>query len=269
MTIDANTKIGVLLKENPDSLEAIISISPKFNKLRNPVLRKLMAGRTSIEMASKIGECSVDNFFEKLEVLGFDINRKTTDKEEHAASEKPAFLKNLQPENMLELDVRPIIESGSDPLKLILGKLKSLQPGMVLKLINSFAPTPLIALLEKQGYESFTEEVSQDCTVTYFHQLNNAPPANIPSANKAQDRWEDILARFEKKTKTIDVRSLEMPLPLTTILDALNTLPSDYALFVYHKRIPVFLLPELVERKLDYRIKEINQSEVQLLIFKD
>jgi len=40
-------------------------------------------------------------------------------------------------------------------------------------------------------------------------------------------------------------------------------------LFVYHKRIPVFLLPELRERNFDYRIKEIAPNEVRLLIFKD
>lgn len=59
-----------------------------------------------------------------------------------------------------------------------------------------------------------------------------------------------------------------MPLPMLTILEALENLPEDKALFVYHKRIPVFLLPELAERKFDYRIKEISDGEVHLLIFK-
>jgi len=53
------------------------------------------------------------------------------------------------------------------------------------------------------------------------------------------------------------------------ILAALEKLPEDKALFVYHKRIPVFLLPELRERKFDYRIKETAPNEVHLLIFKD
>lgn len=74
-TINANTKISTLLKENPDALEAIISISSKFNKLRNPLLRKLMASRTSINMASKVGGCSVNDFFKKLEPLGFTIDK--------------------------------------------------------------------------------------------------------------------------------------------------------------------------------------------------
>ena len=52
MTINANTKIGTILKQHPAALDVIVSISPKFEKLRNPILRKLMAGRASIAMAS-------------------------------------------------------------------------------------------------------------------------------------------------------------------------------------------------------------------------
>ncbi len=67
----------------------------------------------------------------------------------------------------------------------------------------------------------------------------------------------------------MDVRNLEMPLPMMTILEAIENLPGDYALFVYHKRIPVFLLPELASKGFEYRINEISNGEVHLLIFKD
>jgi hypothetical protein len=54
-----------------------------------------------------------------------------------------------------------------------------------------------------------------------------------------------------------------------TILGALDQLPCDTALYVYHKRIPVFLLPELAQRGFEYRIKEISDGEVHLLIFRN
>jgi hypothetical protein len=60
-----------------------------------------------------------------------------------------------------------------------------------------------------------------------------------------------------------------MPLPMHSILESLEKLPIEKALFVYHKRIPVFLLPELEEQGFSYRIKEINDAEVHLLIYKD
>ena len=77
------------------------------------------------------------------------------------------------------------------------------------------------------------------------------------------------MERFKDKIETIDVRALEMPLPMTSILGALENLPAETALFVHHKRIPVFLLPELTEREFEYRIKEIHDGEVELLIFKN
>jgi hypothetical protein len=67
----------------------------------------------------------------------------------------------------------------------------------------------------------------------------------------------------------VDVRHLEMPQPMITILDNLDHLPNETALYVYHKRIPVFLLPELAQRGFEYRIKEIQDGEVHLLIFRN
>ena len=69
----------------------------------------------------------------------------------------PEFMKNIQADIIIELDVRPVIESGKDPLNIIVQKVKNLQTGDVLKIVNSFEPTPLIHLLGNQGFESFTE----------------------------------------------------------------------------------------------------------------
>lgn len=69
--------------------------------------------------------------------------------------------------------------------------------------------------------------------------------------------------------QTVDVRNLEMPKPMMTILELIEKLPQGNALFVFHKRIPVFLLPELKNRGFDFRIKEINENQVHLLIFKN
>ncbi len=268
MIINANTKIAKILKEHPDALEAIISIDPKFEKLRNPVLRKLMAARTSIGMASKIGGFSVDRFFDKLAPLGFETDREPVPEEKQENSKLPAFFNSISPGQIVDFDVRPIIDAGKDPLALIVAKVKSTPKGGVLKIINSFAPTPLILLLEKQGFESYVDLVSDQLVETYFYKTAEAPvPTNQLENNP--NGWDVILQKFDGNIQTIDVRNLEMPGPMMTILDAINMLPPETALFVYHKRIPVFLLPELKDRKFDFRIKEIADNEVHLLIFKD
>ncbi|HRP02424.1 MAG TPA: DUF2249 domain-containing protein [Candidatus Kapabacteria bacterium] len=264
--INVNTKIGYILKQHPDALEAIISISPKFNKLRNPLLRKLMASRTSINMASKIGGCSVDDFFEKLQALGFVVDRSVGADEDSGNAPIPDFMKNVSTDNVIELDVRPMLNEGKDPLYLIREKVKDLTPKQVLKLLNSFEPIPLIELLKNQGFESYTEIVNENLIITYFHRLESS--SNNTASVRSSDDWDSVLTKFNGNLTEIDVRHLEMPLPMLTILDELEHLPIDKALYVNHKRIPVFLLPELQERKYDYRIKEVSDGEVYLLIFK-
>ncbi len=267
MSINANTKIAAIIRQHPDALEAIVSISPKLEKLRNPILRKLMAGRASIAMASKIGGCSVNIFFEKLNTLGFEIDACTMPAAEEK-KELPDFITSLKKEQVVELDVRPVIASGKDPLNIITEKVKSIKIGQVLKIINSFKPVPLMLLLEKQGFGVYADVINDNLVETYFYKQtitnNNSLEENI----NATKGWEETIQKFHDKLQTIDVRLLEMPLPMLAILEALENLPEDKALFVYHKRIPVYLLPELAERKFDYRIKQIKDGEVQMLIFK-
>jgi uncharacterized protein (DUF2249 family) len=271
MIINSETKIAAILKQNPAALDAIVSITPKFEKLRNPLLRKLMAGRTSIGMASKISGCNLTDFFNKLEPLGFEIDNKTVKIIDEEKPGLPSFFNSLKPGQITEFDARPIIDKGEDPLKSIIKNVKNIHPGEALKIINSFEPTPLISLLKNQGFEAYVDKIEDQLIETYFYRTSSGPIEINEKEIIAEDAedWDAILQKFKDKLQTVDVRQLEMPLPMHTILEALENLPADTALFVYHKRIPVFLLPELAERKFDYRIKEISDGEVHLLIFKN
>lgn len=268
MIINAGTKIAAILKQNTAALDAIIAVNPKFEKLRNPILRKVMAGRTSLAMAAKVGGCTVEDFFMKLKPLGFETDTTTVVAAE-VKKPLPAFIASLKKEQIVELDVRPVIAAGKDPLSIIVQQVKTIQPGQVLKIINTFEPTPLMVLLGKQGFVSYADTINDDWVETYFYKTDDseAPVTEVPAGSN--EGWDTVLKQFENHLRTIDVRHLEMPGPMMTILESLETLPADTALYVYHKRIPVFLLPELADRKFGYRIKEISDGEVHLLIFKD
>ena len=267
MIINANTKISSVLKQHPDALEAIISISPRFVKLRNPILRKLMAGRTTLAMASKMGFCCVNDFYDKLKPLGFEIDAETLPLQV-TKKELPDFINSVKLENIIDLDVRSIILTGEDPLNIILEKVKTIKVGQVLKIINSFEPLPLILLLEKKGFSSYTDILNDNLVETYFYKKSDTLPIDLLIPVAVSEGWDEVMIRFKNQIQTIDVRELEMPAPMLAILDAVEKLPEQSALLVRHKRIPVFLLPELAERNLEYRIQEISESEVNLLIFK-
>lgn len=267
MIINANTKIGAIIKEKPEALEQIISLRPVFEKLRNPLLRKIIATRTSIAMASRLGGCSISDFYGKLQPLGFEIDTVTLPEAEEKEP-APDFILSLKDGQLVDLDVRPVISSGKDPLKLIMEQVKTLKGGQVLKLINSFEPTPLIALLDKKGYLSYVDNRGDGLVETYFYKSEKALEPEKPEINTAQSDWDEMMERYRGNLHTIDVRELAMPLPMHTILESLDELETGKALYVYHKRIPVFLLPELQDRQFDYRIKEIKEGEVHLLIFR-
>ena len=268
MTINSSTKIGAILKEAPGALDAIIEINAKFAKLRNSILRKLMAGRTTLATASKFGGCELEDFYKKLEPLGFKIDRSYAP----VAEEKmhvPEFMSALASRQLVELDVRPVLAAGEDPLNIIMSKIKAIEPGGVLNVINSFEPTPLILLLEKKGFETYVENIGPDHINTYFFKKGKSPGSFVPKPQNVVLDWNEVIKRYGSRINKIDVRHLEMPQPMMNILEALDQIADDTALLVYHKRIPVFLLPELDQRGFEYRIREISDNEVHLLIFRN
>ncbi len=246
------------------ALDTIVSISPKFEKLRNPILRKLMASRASIQMACKIASCSVEEFFNKLRPLGFVCSYSNIE-EKTKENTIPDFIKLITTTNLIELDVRPILNSGQDPLNQILNTINDANKFDIIKIINSFEPSPLIEVLKKQGFEHYVERISDDQVNTYF---NNKLGNNIDlTTNNNKSNFDEVLEKFDSKLIEIDVRNLEMPMPMMNILSALENLKNDEALFVFHKKIPVFLLPELAERNFDYAFKEIDEHNVNMIIF--
>lgn len=264
-TLNVHTKIGTILRESPAALDAIISLSPHFEKLRNPVLRRLMANRTSIAMAAKLGGCRPLDFFRVLEPLGFSAEDSTSPSIP-VPQDIPAFAQQLGRLRIHDLDVRPIIDAGGDPLKQILDRVAEVPAGEVLKIINHFEPTPLVQLLQKKGWQAYVDATNSQQVDTYFLKPQDTPPEAAAPVSSTSD-WHAVLQRFEGNFDTIDVREMPAPWPMHSILNAMECLPEGRALYVYHKRIPVFLLPELAARDFAFRVREVGPDEVHLLIF--
>lgn len=64
--ITKETKIGSLVKEYPFLKDFLISTSPKFEKLKSPILFKTMASLATIEMISERGGFEISDFINKL-----------------------------------------------------------------------------------------------------------------------------------------------------------------------------------------------------------
>lgn len=271
--INNTTKISELIKADKASIEAIAGIAKPFHRLKNPVLRKIMASRVTISEAAKMGGCSVGDIVAALTPLGFEYEQAMPP-EERAQQPKPRWLLDARGADITCLDVRPVIESGTDPLKEILGKFKNVPEGQILCVINSFVPTPLIHLLQQgKAGSSYVDKTSENEILTYFLKRKNAGEEEQRSSNgnvifDDADSFEAVRQRFSgEKIREADVRRLEMPQPMHIILHELKTLPPDHILYVHHKRVPVYLLEELADKHYEIHIHTIGEGDVKMILF--
>lgn len=271
MTINSATKIAAIIKANKASIDVIASLAKPLEKLRNPVLRSIMAGRVTIAEAAKIGGCTVENFKTALVPLGFVWVTSEEGTNGSGGEPIPAWLSGLAPSQVQMLDVRPAISAGKDPLKQIMQQYKSLPEGRVLCIINSFIPYPLIDLLQSKSASCFTETIGADEHRTWF--LKGKSKAGekkqgSPVVHCNQVEFTNASNRFYAgRLQTIDVRPYEMPIPMQMILEALGRLPAGNALLVHHKRIPVYLLEELSDKQYDVLIYTVAETDIRLLIY--
>ena len=68
MEINAKTKIDELLKQYPFLEDFLITLSPKFKGLKNPIMRKTMGKVASLEMAASISGLKLDSLISSLTV---------------------------------------------------------------------------------------------------------------------------------------------------------------------------------------------------------
>lgn len=270
MKINQNTKISALIKQNPDVIDAIVSINKHFEKLRNPILRKILASRVTIADAAKIGGATTQAFYDKLIPLGF-FCENTIESDSGQKNYVPEFYKTLDQKNVRELDVRNDIAQGLDPFNRIMDTLSQMTEETTIKLINSFEPIPLLNILAKKGYFNYTLHKGPSLVHTYIKHsgvktdYQETKPASFISKD---EEIEELIKLYEGQIINLDVRDLEMPLPMVTILNELDVLPSRTLLYVLHRKIPVYLFPELDSRGYSYKVKKVNEDKVLILIYK-
>lgn len=268
--ITLNTRIKTLLDIDQDGvIAALVKLNSNFSKLKNPVLRKLLAGRVTIADACRIAHCDTAVFMNSMKEIGFRIG----DDEEERVIQSAQIDFSREP-RFVELDARPYLEKDLDPLKDILNLVRKLNKGERLKIINAFEPVPLINLLRDKGYLCHVEAIAGHLFYTWFEKTEASVPeldlaAEVPQSDEQQIFGLALQRIPPEKIKYIDVRFLEMPQPMFRILEGIERLAADEALYVYHKKIPVFLFPELDKRGLSYVINRKSPMEYDLLIYKN
>jgi uncharacterized protein (DUF2249 family) len=80
--------------------------------------------------------------------------------------------------------------------------------------------------------------------------------------------FENLVSNFTANIHEIDVRPLEMPMPMITIMNELRTLKQSNALLVTHHKVPQILLNDLSEENLKIYLTQPDANLVKLFFIK-
>ena len=252
--ITADTNLGGLLDEHPELVEVLARQHDHFARLRNRLLRRVMAPRVTVGQAAGLAGVPVA-------ALVTTLRRAIGESEEPATAApppagaatgpRPAELDRLR---VVEVDVRDDIQRGEEPFARIMAAVKAVGPAEALVVRAPFEPVPLYDVLGRRGLAHWTEPRAPGDWCVWFYRGAPVPaPAASPVVSPAGPA-------------TLDVRGLEPPLPMVRVLERLDTLEPGDALTVLHARRPLFLYPQLDERGFQHETDEPEPGLVRIVI---
>jgi uncharacterized protein (DUF2249 family) len=268
--ITKDWKVSQVLDLYPETLDVFLEVSRHFSKLKNKVLRRTLARRVTLEQAARVGGVDVQKLLMKLNLkAGFDVSDisrgdsqspetagKFTSGDYNTSQNQP-----LPDRSEIMLDVRPIIESGTDPFKAIMKTVKEMRADEMLHLVNSFEPVPLYSVMERKGYTHASEKQGSEWHIWFWKKEETD---RQPDTGYATPSGMGI--KEEGKIVQIDVRGLEPPQPMVTILEKLNQIGENTTLLVHHHREPVLLYDKLEELGYEATTNKIEENYYKVSI---
>ena len=139
----------------------------------------------------------------------------------------------------VELDVRPILAAGGEPLGRIMEVVAALEPGQGLRLLAPFRPVPLFSVLGSKGFEREDREIDGGDWEVLFRPTR-ATSADLEPPTAAGDWTHPVMH--------LDNRGLTPPEPRVRILGAVEAMQPGEVMEVLLDREPTLLFPHLAER---------------------
>ena len=133
-------------------------------------------------------------------------------------------------QGLVDLDVRPVLAGGRDPLEDVLAALERMVPGDLLHLTSPFRPAPLLALLERQGH-------------------------HVASREAGPGVWSTTVG-VGGQPAPLDLLDREPPEPLEAVLGASAELAPGACFAAWVPRYPRLLVGHLEARPLRWQVLE-------------
>jgi hypothetical protein len=154
LIISPRTKVGELLDNYPELESVLMEMSPAFEKLRNPVLRKTVARVATLQQISVVGGLNVDEIVNRMRsAAGQGTEEEAGTNSDYISSDTPTWFDAAK--IVSRLNAIPIINSGASPMNEILQQANLLNTGEIFELSTPFIPAPVIDMLRAKRFNVY------------------------------------------------------------------------------------------------------------------
>lgn len=163
--ITPDSKIGELLAAYPQLEEVLIGLSPTYQALKNPVLRRTVAKVATLRQVAQVGNIPIGTLISQLRC---SVGQEGSDVDEGDAvtASRPDWARADRIAR--SFDAREIIQSGGHPMERVMSDLAALDEGLIYELITPFVPAPLVDLARAKGFEGVSVSEAPALVRTYF-----------------------------------------------------------------------------------------------------
>ena len=259
--------VASVLKRDEALINVFTELSPEFERLRNPAMRKVMARLVTVEQAARIAGVDGDELLRRLNRAGSELEAPAAEPKAEALAPEPApprgvsdVMQGVPAEKIVGVDVREDLRNGREPFSRIMAARQQLPDGGILVVRAIFEPVPLYAVMAKQGFAHATERLAADDWRVAFYPAQAGSVVQGPQSAAPDER------RLDPGVVVLDVRGLEPPEPMVRTLAALEQLPPGGTLVQLNVRVPQFLLPQLEARGYSYEVREQAPDLVRVFI---
>jgi hypothetical protein len=167
LQITPETRIGEFLENYPEHEELLISLSPAFGKLKNPVLRRTIGRVATFQQVAVVGNIPLETIINSLRKAAGQNQTEEIMSTNNNLNEEPSWFDVSKISGVL--DAREMLQAGQHPLAEVINRTAEMQSGQIFELITPFTPMPLIEKVTDKGFSAYVQIVSDAEIRSYFH----------------------------------------------------------------------------------------------------
>ncbi len=251
-----DARVAEIIAADPAVVDRLIAVSPAFTLLRDPANIEKTGRFVTLRDAATIAGVPVACL---VAVANAEQNNPCAATGVAPNDDRePDWFEGFGEADASVVDVRPVIAAGDCPFSAVMGLAAGIPPAGGLVIDAPFNPVPLRRVLADKGFATYAKQKAESHWRVWCRRDQSA--SDKPSGGAGAAMWQNADGVH------IDVRGMEAPGPLTSILTLIDGGRHGGVVIVHHNRQPLFLFPELAERGWSWNQVPGEPGEVRLIL---